>query len=44
MTPIGYSGARGKLTHEKNLTMKVSIQTPFKSNLQQDFMAAVYLF
>jgi hypothetical protein len=27
--PVGYSGARGKLIHEKNLKTKISWQTPF---------------
>jgi hypothetical protein len=26
---MGYSGARGKLIHEKNLKSKISCQTPF---------------
>ncbi len=32
MAPIGCSGARGKLIHEKNLKLKISIQTPFNRN------------
>jgi hypothetical protein len=31
MVPMGYSGARGKLIHEKHLMAKISGQTPFKS-------------
>ncbi len=31
MTLIGYSGAMGKLTREKNLGSKISCQTPFKN-------------
>jgi hypothetical protein len=27
---MGYSGAQGKLIHEKNLKLKISCQTPFK--------------
>jgi hypothetical protein len=27
---MGYSGARGKLIHEKNLKLKISSQTPLK--------------
>ena len=27
---MGYSGARGKLIHEKNLKSKILCQTPFK--------------
>jgi hypothetical protein len=32
MFPMVYSGARGKLIHEKNLKLKISCQTPFKKN------------
>ncbi len=30
MVLMGYSGARGTLIYEKNLTSKISCQTPFK--------------
>jgi hypothetical protein len=29
MASMGYSGARGKLIHEKNLKLKIACQTPF---------------
>jgi hypothetical protein len=31
MVLMGYSGARGTLIYEKNLKVKISCQTPFKS-------------
>jgi hypothetical protein len=35
LTPIGYSGARGKLVCEKNLKSKISCQAPFNlANMQ----------
>jgi hypothetical protein len=30
MTPMGYSGARGKLIHEKKPNSKILCQTPFR--------------
>jgi hypothetical protein len=37
MSPIGYSGVRGKLTREKNRKSKISCQTPFKFAIEYRF-------
>jgi hypothetical protein len=40
MFPMVYSGAQGKLIHEKNLKLKISCQTPVKKkSLFADFRA-----
>jgi hypothetical protein len=35
MTPMGYSGAWGKLIHEKNLKSKISYQIPVSADLRR---------
>jgi hypothetical protein len=37
--PMGYSGARGKLIHEKNLNLKISCQTPFREKRKTDLQS-----
>ncbi len=43
MAAIGYSGARRKLISEKNLTSKISCQTPFKGSSLMSFTRKGFL-
>jgi hypothetical protein len=36
-----YSGARGTLIYEKNLKVKISLQTPFKSSTQMVLLIVI---
>jgi hypothetical protein len=35
MVLMGYSGAQGTLTYEKNLMLKISCQTPFNTSYRE---------
>ena len=39
-----YLGARGTLTHEKNLKSKISCQTPFKMSKKYELELDLYMF
>jgi hypothetical protein len=43
MVLMGYSVARGTLIYERNLTAKISCQTPFKGSLTRDFPLRVFV-